>query len=448
MRERIVQRILQARAPHGPLPSIRSLARDLGASPQTVQKAMAQLVSRGEIHVLDRKGAFWGPKVDDSAPRNGQADLDGRERLGTDLLRGVFHPSKPLPARKELAVLYGVSPRRIGQFLEERLAAGALVRRGRSYLLPPPASSSGLGSVLVVVRCDSIGRILLETEREIDFLKSVRREASERNLRVQVVGFHETSQGLEFLDAAGERIDPKALRGVPIGVIASTWLAHDPHLLLAKLRRLSLPISVWWEHAPEEFRPPRKSNPPMAGFNLSFGSGPGEAVGNRLAQEGCRQVAWVSPYHHNGWSRERLAGLRRALAPSGATVHPFVADAFHSRWHMDQVGKGAAGGERLLREVLSGFLSDPGLRKLPVWVVVNDMAAVCLLDLLAEQGMDRPRIISFDATSASESYRFDSFEFHTEGMVRRMLHHLFHPTALSGERELVQEMVGRLVLRT
>ena len=314
MRELVVQRLLEARATHGPLPSIRSLAQTFGASPQTVQKALGDLASRGEIHVLDRKGAFWGARPDLAAPGISDAERDGRERLGTDLRRGVFHPSKALPARKELAILYGVSPRRIGQFLEERVAAGMLVRRGRSYFLPSPVLQGSLGAVLVVVRCDDRGRILLDTEREIDFMKSVRREASERDLRVHVVGCHETPAGIRFLDASGALLEEMHHSGVPIGVIVSTWLVHDPQRLLAAVRRWSLPVSVWWERAVEDYRPSRVAGSAMAAFNLSFGSGPGEAVGARLASEGCPEAAWISPYHGNDWSRARLLGLRRALS--------------------------------------------------------------------------------------------------------------------------------------
>lgn len=449
MRRIIVERLLEERKAKGALPSIREMARSFGASPQTVQKALVDLVGMGEIHVLERKGAFWGkePVPARLEPQAQSRERDALERLGTDLRRGVFHPLRALPARKELSVLYGVSLRKIGQFLNELVASGSLERHGRSFRLPAPALRQSQGSVLVAVRCDESGRILLETEREIDFMKSVRREAAERDLRVHVVGCHEGVQGIRLLDPAGSQTEIGHLSGVPIGVIVSTWLVRDPHSLLAALRRLGLPISVWWEHAVADFRVPRHGRSPVAAFNLSFGAAPGRAVGGRMVAEGFRSIAWISPYHGNDWSRARLSGLREAIAKSDVALVECVDDRFHSRWHMDEISQGHKGGAKLLREVLAGFLDRGELQGVPAWVVVNDQAAVELLGLLKERGMARPRILSFDATSDSESYRFDSFEFHTEGMVRRMLHHLFQPTALLGDRQTVQEMVGRLLLR-
>ena len=40
--------------------------------------------------------------------------------------------------------------------------------------------------------------------------------------------------------------------------------------------------------------------------------------------------------------------------------------------------------------ILAGFLADPGLGRIPAWVVVNDIATVEILDLLRESGRDRP----------------------------------------------------------
>jgi hypothetical protein len=84
----------------------------------------------------------------------------------------------------------------------------------------------------------------------------------------------------------------------------------------------------------------------------------------------------------------------------------------------------------------------------PVWVAVNDHTAVRILELLRRQGKARPRLVSFDNSTASDAHQFDSFEFHTEGMVRQMLYHVLHPGAPLFKGGGLHEMVGRLVLRT
>ena len=81
------------------------------------------------------------------------------------------------------------------------------------------------------------------------------------------------------------------------------------------------------------------------------------------------------------------------------------------------------------------------------WVTVNDHVALYLIELLREAGMPRPRIVSFDNTSASEAWQFDSFEFHTDGMVRQMLHQILHPDAKMFRDGGLHEMMGRMVVR-
>jgi len=97
---------------------------------------------------------------------------------------------------------------------------------------------------------------------------------------------------------------------------------------------------------------------------------------------------------------------------------------------------------------LAGFLADPCLRALPTWVMVNDLAAVGMHGLLRAHPDLSPRLIGFDNSSDSERLGFDSFEFHTDGMVRQMLHHISHPGAVLFAGDPVHEMMGRLVVRS
>ncbi len=450
MRDTIRQALMERREEGGALPSIRDLARLFGASPQTVHKAVGDLAGEGVLHVIPRKGVFWGPRPESIQERIFRVPVrqDVRERLLADLRQGVFHPHRELPSRKELARIYGTSARKIGSILDQCAGTGDLVRRGRSFLPPPPLVRLSQGVLLVVVRCDAAGRILLESEREVDFLKSVRREALEHDLRVLVVGYHERPGGGALLDPRGAPFSVKHVPGVLVGCIVSTWLVLRPRVLLSSLRGASVPIAVWWEHPRAEFPTRGPGGAPIAGFDLSFGKSPGLAVGRRLVAEGFREAAYLSPYHDNDWSRARLLGLREAFRPMGGEIHEYVDERFQSHWQLEQESGSIAGARRRLRRILAGFLADPGLGRIPAWVVVNDIATVEILDLLRESGRDRPRLVSFDSASASESLRFDSFEFHTDGMVRRMFHHVFHPDDRATAREPVLEMVGRLVLRS
>ena len=54
-------------SPNDKLPSVRSLAQQLGINPNTVQKAYQELEAHGYIYTLNKKGAFVANKVDEIA---------------------------------------------------------------------------------------------------------------------------------------------------------------------------------------------------------------------------------------------------------------------------------------------------------------------------------------------------------------------------------------------
>lgn len=449
--ESLAERILASRQPDGAaLPSVRALARHHGVAPLTAHRALRRLLEAGAVHSLPRKGFFWGNEPLERPgipPRRDRVD-EVRERLVSDLRCGVFHPHRELPSRAALAQIYGIGPARMGMLLGELADDGVLARKGRGFEPPPPPRRVDQGTVLVATRCDRQGTLVLDTERQTDFVKSVQREGRERGLRIVVVGWCQDGPLGVFLDQEGAPVDLRGIPGVLLGCLVSTWLVREPRLLLARLRELRVPISVWWEHPREEFPAYSSSPAGVVGFDISFGTSSGIAVGRYLRSRGEGPVAYVSPFHRGAWSCARLEGLREGLRGSGLELDAFVDDARGSAWEYHQAEGGIARGERRIRGVLRGFLErlDPATH--PVWVAVNDHVAVVLIDLLRRMGRLRPRIVAFDNTSASDAHQFDSFEFHTEGMVRQMLYHVLHPKARLFRGGGLHEMVGRLVLRT
>lgn len=445
MREQIAQRILSRRRDRGALPSVRELAAELDASPRTVHLALRDLAAQGVVHALDRKGFFWGPP--ESIPGSSRENPEERfaARFLADLQRGAYHPWKSLPPRKALGQIYGVGGRSVRRVMAQLTERGILEHHGRDAFLASPSRKPPRTSVLVVARCDPSGAFLLDTEREIDFLKSVRRELAEQELGMVRIGYCEEDGG-SFLDQAGRSLDPAQLRAPLLGAIVSTWLVTDPLRLLERLEPAKLPLSVWWEHSAEAF-PRRRFRAGIAGFNLSFGESAGSAVGRYLSDRGLLEVAFVSPYHGNDWSPARLRGLKESLRACGGTVREFVAPDLHSPWDLQRRTGSEAGGRLLLERVLAGFLGDPSLSATPTWVMVNDLAATTMHRILRERGGPDPLLVGFDNSSDAERLGFDSFEFHTDGMVRQMLHHLANPKAELFAGAPIHEMIGRVVER-
>lgn len=449
--ETLPERLLANRQEDGAaLPSVRELARHLGVSPLTAHRALRALQAQGLVHAVSRKGFFWGarPRPIASVPPRIDRVHQVRDRLVSDLRCGVFHPHRELPSRLALSQLYGIGAERMGRLLGELADEGLLVRRGRRFGLPPPPRRFDQGTVLVVTRCDAAGTLVLDTERQTDFVKSVHREGRERDLRIVVLGWHQDGPEGRFLDQEGRTVDPAGIPGLLLGCLVSTWLVREPRALLERLRALRVPVSVWWEHPPEEFPRFPASSAGVVGFDISIGTSSGIVVGRSLRTRGDGPVAFVSPFHRGVWSRSRLEGLREGLHGSNLAVEAFVDETRGSAWEHHQAEGGLARGERRIRAILRGLFDRLDPREFPVWVAVNDHTAVLLLDLLRELGKPRPHLVSFDNTSASDAHQFDSFEFHTEGMVRQMLYHVLHPKARLFRGGGLHEMVGRLAQRT
>jgi DNA-binding transcriptional regulator YhcF (GntR family) len=414
MRRHIEESLRKRRRDQGALPSVRELSMEFGASPQTVHKALRQLADEGVVHAVARKGHFWGAREHPS-PLLSSETPEERFRRGfhSDLRQGAYHPWKELPGRTALAQVYGVGVRCAGRVLEDFAAQGILQRRGRAFFPAHAAAHRAAStSVLAVVRCDERGELELETEREIDFLKALRRELSERGLGLRVVGYCSRGGG-RLLERDGTEFDPARWRVPLLGAIASTWLVPDPTGMLDRLARLRLPLSVWWEHAAADF-PRRRFPAGLAGFNLSFGESAGVAVARHLAAAGCREVAYLSPFHNNDWSPARLRGLRAHLEACGGTVRDFVDLRWSSPWELLH-----RGGARRLDQVLRGFLDDPRLAEIPTWVLANDQAVVAMHRLLRDRTHLRPRLVGFDNTSDSERLGFESFELRSSPACRR-----------------------------
>ena len=431
-----------------PLPSVRALAAHHGVTPLTMHRALRHLAQDGRVHAIPRKGFFWGTRPPSPPPLAAPAKArleDVRNRLLEDLRRGVFHPHRPLPDPRSLGEIHGMGARRMAALLATLVEQGWLVRRGRTLYTAPPVELPFHSTVLVVSRCDHHGMLLLDSERETDFLKSIRLQARELGLEPSFAGWHEDGTHGRLLDRDGNELRLENIRGPLLGIVASTWLVLDPVAMLRDLRQTNTPVAVWWEHPAEDF--PKGRTGSMVGFNLSFGTSAGWEAGRHLRSLAEGTVAFVSPFHASEWSRARLEGLQQALEGSGIQVVPCVDETWESAWHIRQAAGGVKEGEDRIRETLSEFLHSGRLDTRQTWVTVNDHVALYLIELLREAGMSRPRIVSFDNTSASEAWQFDSFEFHTDGMVRQMLHQILHPDAKMFRDGGLHEMMGRMVVR-
>jgi DNA-binding transcriptional regulator YhcF (GntR family) len=457
----------KSRKPHGPLPSIRNLARHFGVSVNTVQRALRTLSARAVAYGMPGKGYYWGKGPAPAPPLpHPKPDGPGRiaEALKAELRAGALDPFSTLPAQKALADRYRVSARTLRKALAALEADGVLDRQGRTYRFRAgPAGAPG-SFVILITRCDISGRLLLDSERELDFLKAAYTETRALRLELKVIGFGPEGK---LLDRQGRAVPPTLGGGPVLGFLVSTWLIQDVHGILARLRPYHLPISVWWEHSPETLsrtRFPRN----VVFFNLSFGERPGAIIAETLLGLGHTQILFLSPFHDSAWSRQRLEGLRnRILKAPGARVIAVTDDTHASPWSFqEEAWKALRARNRTLaldhpkvmrrksrnlaRRVRNMLAGSPTAAEASAWVCVNDEVAEIVSAIIktrkgkAQAKRPEPYLISFDNSAASYRLGLDSFAFDSAAMAREMLFHLTRPAASVFPHRGLIELNGRV----
>lgn len=450
MRERLVKALLDTKGATGErLPSVRQLSLQWGVAMGTVSKVLETLREQGHIRSVPSKGYFWGTTVTITVPLPRTLPIETLDqRFREDWKKGYFDPRQSLPSLKELCTRYQASRPLLRKFLQKQQSLGLLGRVGqkRYYFLSSQDPQTHQEEILLITRCNKSGYFPSESDREMEFLKSVYRSAHERNLKLSLLGFNEEKKVL--LDRSGNR---KSLSDYPhcLGALISTLLIQKPRELLSIFSKSSFPVAVWWEHPPETTPHSLKNKENWAFFNSTFGKFPGRIVGEFLASHHYHKVLFISPYHNSSWSKDRLEGLKEA----GLQITPLV-DAQHaSPWDFREEAR-QKGPQHSLEvrarkycsQILLKLLHSRKFFDVEAWVCVNDEVASILSELHDEGKLSRPPyMIAFDNTIESYLLRLDSFEFNMETMVQHAFFHLTSKGINPFDNDSFHEIFGHVV---
>lgn len=425
MKDEIVKALLQSVHADGDrLPSVRTLMKSLNAASATVQRALHELSKHRIIHTVPGKGCFWGASTNKALSLQNTRNDSLSEKFQADIRAGIFSFQDPLPSQKELSSRYRVSTFRMRQFLQGKLKEGLLTREGTGrYFFPKQKEHSKESEILLVTRASSWGEFSPASEREMDFIRFAYQTGAKKRFKLRLLGFDEFSE--RFIDRNG---NVKELADYPkiIGIILSTMLMGNPQRILSKLKTVSVPISVWWEHPLGSLSKTFLNRENWAFFNSTFGKKPGIFLGRFLLKKGFSKAAYISPYHASSWSRDRLQGLRE----SGLEIHAFTDSEFASPWDFRKIA--SKNGPKFSVELRAKRVEKKILKKIiqtigdeSVWIPANDEIAGLLRELEEEGAIGKiPYLVAFDNTIESYLLRVDSFDFNTEILVEQMFYHL------------------------
>jgi DNA-binding LacI/PurR family transcriptional regulator/DNA-binding transcriptional regulator YhcF (GntR family) len=477
--------------PH--LPTIRSLADTLGLSALTVWRAVAILKSEGVLSARrgGRISVVGVPIATQTLIRRRWLGL--RDRLAVDITTGRYRPGTPLPSTKTLAAQHGVTCATLRKALGDLCRKGMLQPFGRR-LRVPSAVTSGSGLVVVIGRGQPDGSPILLRPRGAELFQRLETDTAQSHLGLVFLPYDYTEGRLHSTAAVSEMLDPARVPREVIGFIVLTMGIQDPHpsrpdnlsSLLARLVPLGKPITLLSEGGWREERFRNMRSRGVRYITLAHNPSAGTAVGRYLLNLGHRHIGYISPFHEEVWSQNRLLGLEYAIQDSGVgarittltCAQPFehyeereyeiaaageIAKHLRSRprtqlaCQLRQTLKEleivifdamvARQSDERVMPLLQQAVSTPQLTAL---VAANDQTAFVCLDFLVSHGKRVPddvSVVSFDDTVDASRRRLTSYNFDVPRAVSASLRHILSPPERAQSMRAPVEIEGFLNVR-
>ncbi|MBD3243917.1 MAG: GntR family transcriptional regulator [Chitinivibrionales bacterium] len=474
------------------LPPLRVMAAEAGVSVGTLRRALKRYEHDGTLTAIGGKGVFLRGAV---APvRHPKLTLRCERiahRLEHDILGGQYANADHLPSTKELLARFHADYRTLRKSLC-MLAARGLIERDRPYAIlreteRQPAAAATLGFLARgQAFAERFGRDILNRVETVEGWCTAHGTSMVPLFYYYLDGARLKVNGLD-----AEPLPASLLRPIDLGFLLHTAGLGSVNLpsLLDRLHRTGLPVAVVDPHELIEASMLPRRNQRVRVFIPTSQRDAGRAVGRHLVRAGCRHVVFVSPFHGERWSRERLAGIAEVCESSGCGVTvtaytvpaPTVAGVGDSRLSQSYVNEARTrmirGGldetdpvDRLLanavRTMLPAFgeyIGEELLRsachaifeRLPA--LPSDAALVCANDRVARfhyeyqalhhrtPAADIP-VVGFDNRFPSTYYRFSSYSFNEQVLFSSAFSYILHPSAWRDKGPFVR-LEGRLVAR-
>ncbi|MBD3241005.1 MAG: GntR family transcriptional regulator, partial [Chitinivibrionales bacterium] len=482
------------------LPTIRQMASAAGVSTVTMWKCVSRLSRAGVLTSRPRRGIrISGVYSPPAAPMRRSHGLGARwQRIASSIAAELAVRNRPgdgIPSVKELSQRFGADPRTVRRALAYLVDGGHLIRDRRRFRVPLRAGGVSHGTVGLIARADSTGRITLgDTTRSADLHRAIESECSQLGTGLSLVayGFWDSST-LDGRTLRNHRFAEPRIAGVPLGyaIWSLAMSADDVVYLASSLSRLGRPVVVIDETAMMDGKPLKPVNAPLCLLSFSDTEQCGRAVGHYLLEQGHRRVAYICPYHGGAWTRRRVAGIRQVFVEAGVpdAVRVFADE---QERYQDEIEQGRQAmwrawdkafqhngvddaGAAALREVVASL--TPALdtqfiertfrahcerlfakaRKhddITAWVGSNDRVALAALEWLARRRIavpERLSVIGFDDSAGAYQQRLTSYNFDCRGIARTVVARLTARQAFLGSigRELERiEPEGFVNVRT
>jgi len=302
------------------LPTVVELAARARVSHVTMQRAVREAVSRGELRTRRGSGLFVVPSGTPSAPvtqNRGTAWLRTANAIESDILSGRYRPGNRLPLRKQLCAGYGVCHATLDKAFRRLAARALLVPEGRGHRVAVRRLLDTSGSA-VVLRAGTPRGTSVPDLRHLTDVMTLENACSRSGLRVNTVFYSYVDASFRATGPfAGPPYSRRDLSTVLGFVVFTRGLGPlPPSGLVRELAGYRRPVTVVDEDGEclqHTWGPVRN----VRVFPVAQTATGGRQVGELLLGLGHCSATYVDPYPDQAWSRTRLAGLRSAFAAAG-----------------------------------------------------------------------------------------------------------------------------------
>jgi DNA-binding transcriptional regulator YhcF (GntR family) len=472
-----------ARSGQGRLPPLRAIAAAAGVSYVTASRALAYLTREGVLSARPGQGiavpaARPALGAQSAATPSRASAPQGRpvrralrwnslaDRLEQEILQGRHDNAASLPSLKELAAAHAANYRTVRKALD-RLAERRIVEPyHRTCRVCRHPARRGRGTVVLVARANTGGRQQVFDARTANQLRVLEGQCAQVGVDLQTAPVVYRGEQLAAADGAPGFGDIVRERTV-LGFVAWTMGMSLPAALDLE-RRLSehgKPVAMLDED--DTLHGVRLAGARARLFVSAGTATCGMHVGQYLRRLGHHNVAYVTVFAQDRWSRNRLAGLREAYGNDSAAVQEFTAPSVDAALaDSDEVSRllvalrrsGAAPVAAQPARSMSAALAEeqvtamvrrrmlhehlwPALKAasreaaLTAWVGANDDVALQCLEFLRSRSVDVPgrmSVVGFDDTFDATYWQMTSYSFDTSAVVHSMLAHVLRPDLSAG----------------
>jgi len=481
--EAFLNRLQSAEHPNGRPQSIADLAAQAGVSYATMWKAVARLRQVGKV-----RGSYR-LTIGESEPSDpGRIETQPPfprivERMTGDLLSGTIIRQGHLLSVKELTGRYACSARTLRRACEHLRCQGLIFPRGRHFEgLPVHRSSRKIALIIYTYARDVLDLPVLE----VDFLRRCEQVCAHALVTLEVIALRPHDNHLVFTHSVAGREVPIPDADGFLYVLYGQETFDDS--IMHRLCASRKPVAILDQSAAFPLDRPEYNLSRIRVFTASAREQPGRDICRFLLSKGHRNLAYISPFHADVWSKNRCAGVRQVIdsAGRGFSLQEFTIDKSAKSADFNEVARSLSKGDRL-QSIYSSWQSTvdprchwdtdsmahtgiplllwatgtrlclyPILEKalvckdITAWVMANDIVAKMAWEYCIEKGIPVPQklaIVGFDDTVPASTSRITSYCFNFDAVAATILNFLLSPAGRFWSRRRVVEISGKVMQR-